>query len=98
MMSETDQLIANNYYINKKMELLKKFDEEALVWGPVVIKQYGEEPADNILQEARKQFEDLIPQIPYIGGDENRRTETFVDSVKYLAFYKAAKNRGKTAL
>lgn len=94
---EMEYPVDQKYYINRKPELLKKFDEEALTWRLVVIKKYGEEPADTIMQEARKEFEGLIPQIPYIGGDENRRTETFIESVKYLAFYKAMKKRGKTA-
>ena len=64
---------------------------------PIVLKEYGEIQAYKILFEARKEFEDLIPQIPYIGGDKNRRTETLIESVRYLAFYKAMKKHGKTA-
>ena len=66
--------IDKDYYIRKKAELLQEFDKEVRIWKPVVVKQYGEGIADKILREARKSFEKLIPQIPYIGGDENRRT------------------------
>jgi 2-methylcitrate dehydratase PrpD len=85
------------YYINRKPELLKKFDDELRIWSPVTFGQYGEIAAYRILQESRRIFEELIPQIPYIGGDENRRTETLIESVRYLAFYKAMKKHGKTA-
>jgi hypothetical protein len=89
--------IDKKYYIRKKTELLNKFDSEARTWSPVVITQYGEIPAYRILQEAHQNFESLIPQIPYIGGDENNLTKNLVESVWYLAFYQAMKKRGKTA-
>jgi hypothetical protein len=89
--------IDKKYYIKKKPELLKKFDEEVSIWRPVVVERYDEEKADKILREARKWFENLIPQIPYIGGDENHLTKSLVESAGYLAFYKAMKRHGKTA-
>jgi 2-methylcitrate dehydratase PrpD len=88
--------IDKEYYVRKKAELLAKYDAEAKRWSLFVLKEYGEIQAYKILQEARHNFENLIPKIPYIGGDANRRTETFVASVIYLAFYKAMKNYGKT--
>jgi hypothetical protein len=89
--------VDKKYYIDRKPELLKKFDEECQLWKPVIIKLYHDEFAGGILWEARKEFEALIPQIPYIGGDENYHTKYFVGSVRYLAFYKAMKRHGKTA-
>ena len=88
--------IDNEYYTRRKLELLRKYDEESAYWEPVVVSEYRKEIAETIMQEARQIFEDLIPQIPYIGGDNNRRTETFVESIRYLAFYKAMKNHNKT--
>ncbi|MGD0780522.1 MAG: L-2-amino-thiazoline-4-carboxylic acid hydrolase [Dehalococcoidales bacterium] len=89
--------IDKNYYIRKKPELLNKFEAEVKIWSPLVLKQYGEIPAYRILVEARKEFEALIPQIPYIGGDENSFTKNLVDSVRYLALFQAMKEYGKTA-
>ncbi len=89
--------IETKYYIKRKPELLKKFDEECELWKPVIIKTYWEEFAGGILWEARKEFEALIPQIPYIGGDENHLTKSLVGSARYLAFCKAMKKHGKTA-
>jgi hypothetical protein len=89
--------IDKNYYINRKPELLKDFDEEVKIWSPLVLTQYGEIQAYKILLETRHNFESLIPQIPYIGGDENNFTKNLVESVRYLALYQAMKNHGKTA-
>jgi hypothetical protein len=89
--------IDNEYYARKKSELLEKFEEDVKRWNPLLLKQYGEIQSYRILQEARQIFENLIPQIPYIGGDENNYTRHLIDSVHYLALYKAMKKHGKTA-
>jgi hypothetical protein len=89
--------VDKKYYIRKKPELLKKFDEACELWKPVIIKAYHEEFAGGILWEARQEFQALIPQMPYIGGDENHYTKYFIESVRYLALYKAMKKHGRTA-
>jgi hypothetical protein len=86
--------IDKDYYIRKKPELLEQFEKDVKCWSPFVLKQYGEIQSYKILQAARQEFEELIPQIPYIGGDENAFTKSLVDSVRYLALYKAMKNFG----
>jgi len=91
------QLADKKYYTNLKDELLKQYDDEARTWSPFVFGQYGEINAWRTLQDARKAFEELIPQIPYIGGDENTLTAGLIESVRYLAFYLAMKKHGKTA-
>jgi len=91
------QTVDKKYYINRKPELIKKFDNECELWKPVIIKSYHEEFAGGILWEARKELEALIRQIPYIGGDENYYTKYLIESVRYLAFYKAMKRHGRTA-
>jgi hypothetical protein len=88
--------IDKNYYINRQQELLDKFEADMKIWSPLILKDYGEIQAYKILLEARQNFADLIPQIPYIGGDENAFTKNLVDSVRYLALYQAMKNFGKT--
>ncbi|OGN94871.1 MAG: hypothetical protein A2Y89_00960 [Chloroflexi bacterium RBG_13_51_18] len=92
-----DYPVDKEYHTNKKSELLDKFDEEARIWRPVINKLYWHEFAGGILWEARKEFEALIPHIPYIGGDENHLTNSLLESVRYLALYKAMKKHGKTA-
>lgn len=89
--------IDKSYYISRKPELLKKFDEEMQIWKPLVTERYGEEVANKILSEARQEFEALIPQMPYIGGDESPGTRWLLASVRCLAFYQAMKKHDKTA-
>jgi hypothetical protein len=88
--------IDNDYYIDRKPELLKKFEKEAKYWSPLIVTKYGEIQTYKILQDTRQEFENLIPQIPYIGGKDNNFTKNLLDSVCYLALYKAMKKFDKT--
>jgi 2-methylcitrate dehydratase PrpD len=89
--------IDKNYYTSRKEELLKQYDEAVRSWSTFVFSKYGEINAWRILTDAKKAFEELIPKIPYIGGDENRRTGTLLESVRFLAFYQGMKKHDKTA-
>ena len=89
--------VQQDYYISRKPELLKRFDQEAQRWRPVMAAQYGDDFAETILKEAHQQFEILIPQLPYIGGDENQLTHTLIDSAGCLALYEAMKAQSRTA-
>ena len=84
------------YYINQKSELLERFDEDGERWRHILCARYGSGFAEAVLKESREEFETLIPQIPYIGGDESW-AGSLVESVRCLAFYKAMKKRGKAA-
>lgn len=89
------QLDQKYYYINQKSELLKRFDEDGERWRPILCAQYGIDFAETVLKNSREEHESMIPQIPYIGGDESW-TGSLVESVRCLAFYKAMKKQGKT--
>jgi len=73
------------------------FDGQAQGWEPFVTRRHGNHFADTISREAREQYEALISEMPYIGGDENPMTRQLLLAATNLAFYKAMKARGKTA-
>jgi len=86
-----------HYYLARKPEIQAQFNTHAEAWRPFLVNCYGEEFASAVLRETRQQYEVLIPEIPYIGGDENPMTRHLVRSTTSLVFYKAMKARGKTA-
>ena len=59
------------YYLSRKPEILAQFETHAESWRPFLIASYGHEFADAVLQKTRELYAALIPEIPYIGGDEN---------------------------
>ena len=87
----------NNAYISRKSKLLKSFDRTATLVRDTVVSRYGEDFADTLYQEARQEFEALIPQMPYIDRRAAMlRTFLFI-TTQELAVYKVMKRHGKTA-
>ncbi len=96
-MSNIDRHVGKEYYASRKSEILALFDDHAQAWKPFIVSRYGDDFADTILKEAREQHEALIPEIPYIGGDENPMTRHLIRSTTSLALCMAMKAQGKTA-
>ena len=92
-----DEQSGKSYCLSRKPEILALFDEHAQAWNPFIAECYGRDFADAVTKEARQWHEALIPEIPYIGGDENPMTRHLIRSTTSLALYKAMKARGKSA-
>ena len=93
-----NDLPAMNYYISRMSELVEDFEKESKRWWPILAEHYGEKFAENILLDAKYRYEELIHEIPFIGGGENHLTSSLIGSVECLAFYQVMKARGKTAV
>ncbi len=85
------------YYVARQAELLQEFDEEVERWRSVLAPQYGPDFAEQVLRESREQYQSLLPQLPYIGGDDNHLTNSLIESLQCLALYHAMKTQGHTA-
>ncbi|MBN1642231.1 MAG: L-2-amino-thiazoline-4-carboxylic acid hydrolase [Anaerolineae bacterium] len=85
------------YYLARKDELLEGFDRAAAEWEPLLRAQYGAAFAGDVLRAARVEFEGLLPQLPYIGGDDNHLTGSLIGSARCLALYRAMHARGRSA-
>ena len=86
-----------DYYASRKSKLLKDFDKSAnLVLGSIS-SSYGADFADTLYREVRKEYEELIPQIPHVKGVRGRPLNSFLlISSQALAVYKVMKKYGKT--
>jgi len=90
-----DDRIDREYYTSRRSELLQAFDQDVGCWRSTLARRHGDEFANAIVRQSRDEFEALIGEIPYIGGDENHLTENLVESARCLALYRAMKARGK---
>ncbi len=85
----------NNYYISRKLKLLKSFDKTASLVRDSVVSGYGSDFADTLYTEVRQVYEELIPEMPY---DDDAMNRTFLTiTTQELAVYKVMKKYGKTA-
>ncbi len=86
-----------SYYVSRRDDILALYEMHSRAWRPFLAQRYGDAFAQAIIQEAREILEDLIPELPYIGGDENPMTHHIIRCSTSLALYKAMKARGKSA-
>jgi hypothetical protein len=68
-----------DYYVAMKGNLMKQYDKGARLQKEVLTRHFDESRVNERLAEARKGYESLIPQFPYIGGEEN-------DFTRYLMY------------
>jgi len=61
----------------------------------LIVELCGEQETAAMLEECCKTYEALLPQVPYIGGDENTLTDTLYLSAVALAFYKTMRSHGQ---
>jgi L-2-amino-thiazoline-4-carboxylic acid hydrolase len=85
------------YYLSRRKDILDLYDMHSQAWRPFLAQRYGDLFAETIIRDAREILEGLIPELPYIGGDENPMTRHIVRSSTSLALYKTMKARGKSA-
>ena len=83
-----------NYYLRRKTRLLLEFDILANS-ARSVLDQYFGENANARVVEVRREFENIIPQLPYIGGKQPF-TEFIIFTGIFLAVYRVNKVHGKT--
>jgi hypothetical protein len=85
----------SNYYISHKARFLKEFDIVAKSAHPVLGRYFGEENVNALVADTRREFEAMIPQLPYIGRKQPF-TEFIVFTGMLLAVYRVSQAHGKT--
>ena len=87
-------LIPADYYTAQAGRLLHRFDRAARHYHPVLAAHLTGESPDEILRETRREFEQLLPAIPYIGGPNNSLTRILIGCTMSLALYRVLKEHG----
>ncbi len=83
------------YYVTRRPRLLKEFDSYLKYVRPVLVEHFGEHQVNALIQETHSKYENLIPQLPYIGGKQP--FTRFVTSTGiWLAVYRTASAYGKS--
>jgi hypothetical protein len=60
----------------------------------VFVSSYGEEQTDVLIGETRREYQALIPRLPYIGG-ERPYTQFIISAAWSLAMYRELKAQGE---
>lgn len=76
---------------DKLMEQYKDTEKEA---RSCLLQSYDANRIDLWLTEAEKQFMELMPQIPYVGGDKNRMTRLLVITATFAPIIQVLRDQG----
>jgi hypothetical protein len=85
----------NEGYLSQKSQLLKDFDKAVARASKLLISRFGQEKGNALISESRREYETLIPKIPYI-GDRSPLLIFLLPTSRYLAIYRVLKKQGRT--
>jgi len=77
-----------------KEKLLKDFNGVFKRSKPFLISRFGES-TPRFIEETRREYESIIPMIPYVGGIETF-TRYIISAAQYTALYRVLQNHGKS--
>jgi hypothetical protein len=83
------------YYLSRRDELTKAFDELNAGAGQYLSAAYGEKEAHYITVKAAEEFKRLLPGMPDVGGERNWVTEFIVVAGWYAAYFIPMKSLGR---
>lgn len=82
-------------YLSRQRKLVRGFNRTLRRIRTLLVSRYGREGAEELIRNARLDYENLIPAIPYI-GDKSPFLVFLLPTVKCLALYRALQQRGGT--
>lgn len=80
-------------YISRKPQLLKSFDKSIARSKQIIISRFGKEQADLLIKECRREYEAIIPQIPFI-GHKSPFLIFLLPTSRYLTIYRQLRRQG----
>ncbi len=83
-----------NYYIKKKRILMRTFNVAINIVKQILIDKFGELKFNKISTYTRDEFETLIPQLPYVGGNDNHLTDSLINAALLLPFLRFFEKEG----
>jgi hypothetical protein len=84
----------DDYYIKKKSKIVKDFEGELDVAAELLESWYNPKEVDEVVDLMKNEFEEMIPNIPYIGGQKNPTTLILLRCVSNLAIFRILEKKG----
>jgi len=79
--------IVKDYYIKQKAKLMKDFNIHTNYLRKLLSEKFDSDKIAKILEQMNEEFENLIPKIPYIGGDRGYYTAILTQYISNLAIF-----------
>ena len=88
---------AEGYYAARSARMLRGFDRASKRFARSLERHHDAAFAEEVLRDARIEFERLLPELPYIGGRRNVFSWVMVVNGWLVALFRAMQARGKSA-
>jgi hypothetical protein len=79
----------SQYYSKNREKFIAEFDQTRKAVFDYVSNRSSAEIAEKICKETAEKFEELLPDLPYVGGDINPGTKFIVLACQWLTFFKS---------
>jgi hypothetical protein len=86
--------IVDDFYVRKKSKFMRSFDERFAIFNDELCKKFDDKKSKELISQMKAEFEKLLPDIPYIGGQKNPTTLILVGSITDLAIFRTLEKSG----
>ncbi len=86
--------VVADYYIKRKGKLMKNFDRQLAILSKLMRNKFSEAKIDEMVNQMKAEYEKIIPEIPYIGGQKNPMTLILIVSMSDLAILRILEKEG----
>lgn len=83
-----------HYYVSIKPTLMEEFEKTESYLKNVLKQYFDQSKIELLLKETRAGYEDLLPQLPYIGGEENVLTEGLIGAAWCVPLFRGLEREG----
>ena len=83
-----------NYYIKKKRMLMRQFNAALSIVKNILSDYFGDAKFKELSTKTREDFEQLLPQIPYVGGKANHLTDNLISAAILLPLLRIFEKEG----
>ena len=88
--------ISDDFYVRKKSKFMRSFNERLAVVSEELQKKFDIKKSEELMSQMKAEFEKILPDIPYIGGQKNRTTLVLVKCMSDLAIFRTLEKIGFT--
>ena len=86
--------IVDDFYVRKKSKFMRSFDERLAVVNEELCKKFDNKKSEELINQMKAEFEKILSDIPYIGGQKNPTTLVLVKCVSDLAIFRTLEKIG----
>jgi len=86
--------IVEDFYVKKKSKFMRSFDERLALVSKELYKKFDSKKSEELISQMKAEFEKILPDIPYIGGQKNPLTLVLVKCMSDLAVFRTLEKIG----